>query len=160
MTASCERLESLRSEGGDAFDGPGFRFIEGLLRRAGGLDGAAAARLSMRATQRLDAFEAEFSAARAEARVALEAVEAAESDPGGHVREAFELGDYRAVRRFAGRALRLAQDDGTQAARRRLARLARQVRARGIALPTELRDKLSSEVVLDARTARDRKSVV
>ena len=58
MTASCERLESLRSEGGDAFDGPGFRFIEGLLRRAGGLDGAAAARLSMRATHSSHAWRA------------------------------------------------------------------------------------------------------
>ncbi len=151
--SSVARLEDLRAAGGDAYDGPGFRFIEGLMRRATDLGGVAEERLQARADQRLDAFEAEFDAARTEAESAMEAIDAAQADPGGGARDAFDQGDYRAVRRHAGRALRMARDDGRQAAGRRLDRLARQVRARGIAMPAGLRSQLETPP-LHARETR------
>ncbi len=154
MKDATERLETLRAGGGAAYDGPGFRFIEGLVRRAAELDGAAERRLLERARQRLDSFEAELEAARGEATEAMESLESAGVDPKGELRAAFDRGDLRAVLRRADRALRLARDDGARAAQRRQERLARQVRARGIVLPADLRERLDGASPFAAREAR------
>ena len=148
-----DRLAMLREAGAEAFDGPGFRFIEGLVSRSESLGSAAAERLLGRASVRLEAFEVERKDARALAERSLEALDRADADADGSLRAAFERGDYRSVNRRADRLLRLARDDGSQAARRRLDRLDREARARGLVLPATLRDRLAKPNQ-DGRAAR------
>lgn len=144
------RLESLRAQGAEVFDGPGFRFIEGLLDRAEGLDGAAGAHLKRRAADRLSTFEATFASGRAEARATLATLDAAGADPDGAFADAFARGDYGFVRREAPRALRRAKTDDVDAARERVVRLARQARSRGLTLPPPLRARLNAATTAPA----------
>lgn len=136
------RLEMLRMNGAEVFDGPGFRFIEGLLERAEGLEGVAGEHLRRRAAERLSAFEAAFASGRAEARATLATLDAAEADPDGDFARAFASGDYGFVRREAPRALRRARTDDADAARVRVVRLARQARSRGLTLQPQLRARV------------------
>ncbi len=145
------RLEALRAQGAEAFDGPGFRFIEALLERAEGLDGVAGEHLRRRAAERLSAFEAAFASARAEARATLATLDAAEADPEGDFTRAFASGDYGFVRREAPRALRRARTDDVDAARSRVLRLARQARGRGLTLPPPLRARVQAATADGAR---------
>ncbi len=128
------RLEALRAAGGPAYDGPGFRFVEGLLQRADDLDGAAADHLYARAESRLQRFKADFEAARAEAAATLRTLQAAGADADGTFAGAFAAADYKAISLGARRALRQAQAKGPAAARERARRLARQARSRGVQL--------------------------
>jgi hypothetical protein len=129
-----QQLHTLREAGADAFDGPGFRFIEGLLGRAEDLQGAAGEQLRRRAAERLLSFRDDFEAARAEARAKLETLEAAGAPMDTEVSAAYDRGDYKTVLRHAPRMLRRAQSTGAVAARARARRLADQARARGLPL--------------------------
>lgn len=133
------RLRRLEAAGAAAFDGPGFRFVKGLLDRATALGGHAAERLATRAETRLTVFESSFLAAKAEAGSTLETLEAAGADPDGRLRAVFERGDYKALRREAVRALRRARDTTQDDATRRVERLTRQCRAQGLTLSPALR---------------------
>jgi len=141
------RLETLRQGGAEVFDGPGFRFIEALLERAEGLEGVAGEHLRRRAAERLSGFEAAFASARAEARATLATLDAADADPDADFARAYASGDYGFVRREAPRALRRARTDDVDAARRRVVRLARQARSRGLTLQPALRARVHAATV-------------
>lgn len=143
------RLETLREDGAEVFDGPGFRFIEALLTRADELDGEAAVHLRRRAAERLSGFEARFASARAEARATLATLQAAGADDDGAFAKAFVAGDYGHVRREAGPALRRARTDDADAARARVVRLARQARARGLTLSPAMRSRIHDATAAD-----------
>ncbi len=132
------RLERLRAAGADRYDGPGFRFVEGLFRRAEALEGAAGDHLLGRAHARLTRFEEAFTGARAQAEATLAAVRAAGADPVGELAAEFDRGDYKSVIRRAKQQM-LASDGGPAA--RRALRLARQAKARGVRLEPTLRAK-------------------
>lgn len=138
------RLDKLRGEGAEVFDGPGFRFIEALSTRAEGLEGAAGEHLRRRAAERLSAFEAAFASARAEARATLATLDAAGADPDGAFAAAFGRGDYKHIKREAARALRLARVDDSDAARDRVLRLWRQAQGRGATLAPALRQRVAT----------------
>lgn len=153
------RMDTLRESGAEVFDGPGFRFIEGLLERAEGLDGVAGEHLRRRAAERLSAFEAAFASARAEARATLATLDAAEADPDGDFTRAFAAGDYGFVRREAPRALRRARTDDADAARARIVRLARQARGRGLTLPPPLRARVHAATAESAADVAELRTV-
>ncbi|MCA9540912.1 MAG: DUF2894 domain-containing protein [Myxococcales bacterium] len=115
-----DRLDTLRAAGAEVFDGPGLRFVAGLLDRADALEGVAAEHLRQRAEARLSQFEARFAAARAEAQVSLAVVQAAGADIDGELAEAFERGDFLHIRHEAPRALRRVETDDADAARARV----------------------------------------
>ena len=142
MSGIKARLQRLREAGGPQYDGPGFRFIAGLVQRADDLEGSAGERLLVRAGTRLDTFEEALAAARAEAKVTLQTLEAAEADRDGVFAAAFNEGNYKFVLRAAPRALRRAQIDDRDVVGARAVRLAREARARGLPLAPNVRARI------------------
>lgn len=128
----AQRLSELHAEGAAVYDGPGLRFIEALLERAHGLDGAVAERLEARAAARLSAFEAQMRAARAESEATLATLTAADADPDGAFAAAHASGDFKRVAREASGALRRVRAADPLL---RLARLAAQAEAHGLIMP-------------------------
>ncbi|MCB9523816.1 MAG: DUF2894 domain-containing protein [Myxococcales bacterium] len=132
--AVAGRLTALRAQGAEGFDGPGLRFIEGLLTRAQALAGPARVRLEARALARLDALSDRFHAARAAAQATLIALQAAGADGDGQFAAGFAAGRFTDLERRAPGALRRAQAQDPEADRARLVRLAREARKRGLPL--------------------------
>lgn len=128
----AERIEALRAAGAVRFDGPALRFIEALITRAQGLDGAVAGRLHARAAARLATFETSMQAAQSQATEALEALDAADADPDGTLRAAFDAGDFKRVLREAPAAHRRAAARDPHA---RLDRLTARAESEGVRVP-------------------------
>jgi hypothetical protein len=142
--AISARLRHLRTLGAEGFDGPGLRFIEGLLGRGEALDGAARVRLHARALDRLSQLETRLETARAEASAALHAARAAGADADGQLAGDFEAGDFaRVVREAAGRVSRARRED-PGADRARALRLLREARERGLSLPEALAPEVAA----------------
>lgn len=129
------RLRHARALGAEGFDGPGLRFIEGLLSRAEGLDGAARARLHARALDRLGSLETRLEAARTEATTALHAARAAGLDADGALAADFEVGEFARMAREAQARLSKVKRDDPGVDRARALRLLREARGRGVTLP-------------------------
>ncbi len=142
------RIGALREAGAERFDGPGLRFIEGLLRRAEGLDGRAEARLLERAAARLGALETAFAAAREEAAGAVAELEA-EGLPVDAARAALAAGDPREAQRLASHLVGSGAE--LRAARERLERLVAAAEAGGVSVPEPARRGAGGA---DARAAR------
>lgn len=100
-SALAVRVDALRQDFAAVFDGPGLGLIESLLARAQVLGGEAGARLSMRATLRIEALEAALASATLEVTRELDAL--GDAAPGA-AREALARGDRRAARRALRRA--------------------------------------------------------
>lgn len=146
-----ERIDVIRNAGGPGFDGPGFRFIEALLRRACALDGDARERLLDRAAARAAAFEHRLRAARADAS-ALRAVLAesiGEAEP--RMEALFDDGDFRQYLREGRRTLERAIADDGAVVHRRLERLRTRATQTGVVLPETLIRDLGAYDDVDKR---------
>jgi hypothetical protein len=95
------RVEALRRDFAAVFDGPGLGLIESLLARAERLGGDAGARLSARASLRVEALEAALARATLEVTRELDAL--GDAAPAA-AREALARGDRQAARRAIRRA--------------------------------------------------------
>lgn len=138
------RLRHLRTLGAEGFDGPGLRFVEGLLSRAEALDGAARARLHARAVDRLGNLETRLEAARTEASTALHAARAAGADADGALAADFEAGEFSRLVREAQSRLSRARREDPGADRARALRLLREARERGLPLPEALAPEVAA----------------
>ncbi len=128
------RLAALVAQGAAVFDGPGVRFISGLLSRSAGLSATAQARLMDRARSRLGALEARFEAAQGAAEAQVAALAVAGADPDGAFAACLAQGDFRTIERQAPGALRAAQAQAPAADLARLTRLTAEARRRGVPL--------------------------
>jgi hypothetical protein len=128
VTPLATRVDALRRDFAAVFDGPGLGLIEALLARAEALGGDAGARLSARASLRIESLEAALASATLEVTRELEAL--GEAAPAA-AREALARGDRRAARRALRRARAEASRAREQVAVTWAARLAGEATSRG-----------------------------
>jgi hypothetical protein len=142
------QLDTLRTAGAEAFDGPGLRFIARLLRRAEHLT-AGRERLHARAQLHLTQFNQRFEAARAAAQHALEALQAEGADPQNKLAAHWARGAFSEITRQAPALLRRARTKRPAQNQRRLDRLTQEARARGLSPTAQTANQLAQALFRD-----------